>query len=330
MQRHMKWALGLAAALSAVACGESTQEVGDTYQGAIDASTLDAKFKPSSNAYSPVTAKVAGQPVPVYNLGTVPLEVKKDGKVTTAGVPVDASGRPYLPASWVNTTSYDLVDGCKVGKADFDFRNDSYPENVQWSLFDKLPLSVSSTTRPPVALVKVKRWTGTGSTQCNAIKDDVSLTEGAFGGAAEEGESLALRAIIDVAATVKPLRADSAFTSQGGWHHGLQLAWLDGGPVAVVTEDIAEGKTSDNVKLMDGVLVSAASGTSAPAQYLFSAKPGEEGWSPLVRLRTFTAPNGKTPADYTGLCTDTCADTELRLTSATKFSGVLFVVGSTL
>jgi hypothetical protein len=326
----MKWALGLAAALSTVACGESTEEVGDTYQGTIDGSTLDSKFKPSSNAYSPVTAKVAGEPVAFYNLGVVPLEVKKSGKVTTAGVPVDASERPYLPASWVNTTSYDLVDGCQVGKADFDFRNDDYPENVQWPLFDKLPLSVSSTTRPPVALVKVKRWTGTGSTQCNAIKDDTSLTEGVFGGAAEEGESLALRAIIDVAGTVKPLREGSAFTSTGGWYKGLQLAWLDGGPVTVVTEEIAEGKTSDNVKLMDGVLVSGASGSSDPAQYLFSAKPGDADWSPLVRLRTFTAPGGKKPSEYTGLCTDECADTELRLTSANKFSGVLFIVGSTL
>jgi len=325
----MKCVLGLAAALSAVACGESTQEVGDTYQGVIDATVLDNKFKPASGTYKPVKAAMAhGAPVAFYNLGLVAPEVKKDGKVTTAGVPVDDAGRPYLPASQVTLTSYDFADGCQTGKADFDFRTDNYPENVQWPLFEKLPLPVTGATTPPVLpLVKVKRWTGTGSQQCNAIKDVKSLTEGAFGGSAAEGETVALRAIIDVSARFDALRDGSTFTYSGGWYRGLQLGFLDGGSAPVD----AEG----NVKVMDGVLVSPPSSNAAAgdtATYLFAAQPGEEGWSPVVRLRTFTATAAQPASSYTGVCYDdaACGETELHITPLNKYSGVLFVVGSTL
>ncbi|MFP2906867.1 hypothetical protein ACLESD_17835 [Pyxidicoccus sp. 3LFB2] len=322
----MKCALGLVAALSAAACGDSTEEVGDKYQGVIDASTLDTKFRPTSGNYRPATAKVKGASVPFYNLGQVATERKDDkGVLTNSGVPVDETGRPYLPASRVVTTSYDLTDGCITGKAEFDFRTDNYPETVQWPLFGALPLTVTGNTTPPVLpLVKVTRWTGTGGEQCNAIKDVTSLTKGTFGGAAEEGDTVALRAVIDVSAQLNPLRQGSEFTAQGGWYRGLQLAYLDGGNVPV--------DEAGNVKVMDGVLVSPPTGAPATETpvYLFVARPGEEGWSPVVRLRTFTATTAKPASSYTGLCVDVCAETELNLTTVTRYAGVLFVVGSTL
>jgi len=320
------YALGLAAALSAVACGESTREVGDPYQGVIDASTFDAKFRPTSGAYRPATARVKGTSVPFYNLGQVATERKDDkGVLTNAGVPVDDNGRPYLPASRVVAKAYDLTEGCRTGKADFDFRTDSYPETVQWPLFGALPLAVTGNTTPPVLpLVKVTRWTGTEGQQCNAIKDAASLTKGAFGGAAEEGETLALRAVIDVSAQLSPLRQDSEFTAQGGWFRGLQLAYLDGGEVQV--------DEAGNVKVMDGVLVSPPTGAPATETpvFLFTARPGEAGWSPVVRLRTFTATTMKPASSYTGLCIDTCTATELNLASINRYAGMLFIVGSTL
>jgi hypothetical protein len=318
--------LGLVAALGAVACGESTEEVGDTYQGVIDGSTLDSKFRPTSGQYRPATAKVKGNNVPFYNLGTVAAERKdSNGVLTNSGVPVDANGVPFLPANRVVTTSYEFTDGCRTGKPDYDFRTDNYPETVQWPLFDKLPLAVTGNTTPPVLpLAKVLPWTGTGGQQCNAIKDVKSLTEGAFGGAVGEGETISLRAIIDVSAQLNPLRTDSQFGSQGGWYRGLQLAFLDGGAVPV--------QADGNLKVMDGVLVSPPTG--APASevpvYLFAAQPGEEAWSPVVRLRTFTATTARPASSYTGLCYDTCSSTELNVTPITRYSGVLFVIGSTL
>ncbi|NTX50224.1 hypothetical protein [Myxococcus sp. CA039A] len=322
----MKCVLGLAAALSAMACGESNEEVGDKYQGVIDATNLDSKFRPTSGIYRPAAARVRGTNVPFYNLGQVATERKDDrGVLTNSGVPVDETGRPFLPASRVVATSYDFADGCKTGKADFDFRLDSYPETVQWPLFAALPLTVTGNTTPPVLpLMKVARWTGTGAEQCNSIKDVASLTKGAFGGAAEEETTLALRAIIDVSAQLNPLRTGSEFTAQGGWYRGLQLAYLDGGPVQV--------DETGNVRVMDGVLVSPPTGapTTETPVYLFSALPGEEGWSPVVRLRTFTATAAKPASSYTGLCVDTCAETELNLSTVTRYAGVLFVVGSTL
>ncbi|NVJ22397.1 MULTISPECIES: hypothetical protein [Myxococcus] len=322
----MKCVLGLAAALSAVACGESNEEVGDKYQGVIDATNLDSKFRPVSGVYRPAAAKAKGTSVPFFNLGQVPTERKDDrGVITNSGVPVDETGRPFLPASRVVATSYDFVDGCKTGKADFDFRNDSFPETVQWPVFATLPLTVTGNTTPHVLpLSKVTRWTGTGAQQCNAIKDLASLTKGSFGGAAEEATSISLRAIIDVSAQLNPLRSGSEFTSQGGWYRGLQLAYLDGGPVQV--------DEAGNVVAMDGVLVSPPTGAPATETpvYLFSSLPGEEGWSPVVRLRTFTATAAKPASSYTGLCVDACAETELNLTTVTRYAGVLFVVGSTL
>lgn len=326
VQTKMKCVLGLAAALSAVACGESNEEVGDKYQGVIDATNLDSKFRPVSGVYRPAAAKAKGTSVPFFNLGQVPTERKDDrGAITNSGVPVDETGRPFLPASRVVATSYDFVDGCKTGKADFDFRNDSFPETVQWPVFATLPLTVTGNTTPHVLpLSKVTRWTGTGAQQCNAIKDLASLTKGSFGGAAEEATSISLRAIIDVSAQLNPLRSGSEFTSQGGWYRGLQLAYLDGGPVQV--------DEAGNVVAMDGVLVSPPTGAPATETpvYLFSSLPGEEGWSPVVRLRTFTATAAKPASSYTGLCVDACAETELNLTTVTRYAGVLFVVGSTL
>lgn len=319
----MKCALGLAAALSVVACGESTDEVGDKYQGVIDASNLDAKFRPTSGNYRPATARVKGTNVPFYNLGQVPTERKDDkGNITNSGVPVDEAGRPFLPASRVVANTYDF-EGCKTGKPVFDFRNDSYPETEQWPLFSALPLPVTGNTTPHVLpLMKVTRWAGTGGQQCNAIKDLASLNKGAFGGAAEEGTTIAMRAIIDVSANLSPLRADSAFTSKGGWYRGLQLAYLDGGPVPV--------DATGNVKVMDGVLVSPPTGAPATETpvYLFAATPGDEAWSPVVRLRTFTATAAKPASSYTGLCVDACASTELDLATVNRYAGVLFVVGS--
>ncbi len=324
MQTQMKCALGLVAALS-VSCGESTDEVGDRYQGVIDASTLDTKFRPTSGNYRPTTARVRGTNVPFYNLGQVATERKDDrGVITNAGVPVDADGRPYVPAARAVNTSYEFAEGCVTGKADFDVRTDNYPETVQWPVFTNLPLTVTGNTTPPVVpLVKVTRWNGTSSEQCNAIKDAASLTKGNFGGGAGD-TTIALRAIIDVSANLNPLRADSAFTSQGGWYRGLQLAYLDGGEIPVDDQG--------NLKVMDGVLVSPPTGapTSETPVYLFSALPGDEGWSPVVRLRTFTATTAKPASSYTGLCTDVCAETELNISTLTRYSGVLFAVGSSL
>ncbi|XXF77195.1 hypothetical protein P2318_29705 [Myxococcaceae bacterium GXIMD 01537] len=323
MQRLTKWALGLMTALGAVSCGESTQEVGDVYQGAIDASVLDTKFKPTStNLYSPQLARANGVAFNVYRLGNVvPSEVITNGKLTTAGIPLNASSVPFLPASRVVTTSYELAEGCETGKPDFNLRTDNYPENVQWPLFDKLPIAVTGATTPPVLpLVKVKRWKGTAAEQCNAIKDVTSLTDGAFGGSAEDGETYALRAVIDVSADLALLHPESTFGFSGGWYRGMQLGYFDGGAVPVD----AEG----NLKMMDGVQV-GVTGSNATA-FVFQARPGDDVWSPVVRLRTFTAPAGSNVNSYHTLCYDAPCPAGTIDVRNLKYSGALFVVGSNL
>lgn len=310
MQTKQKWALTLTMALSAVSCGGST-EPGDAYQGVIDATVLDAKFLPAGTCgkdkcYQPVKAYSAGTEFSFYNLGLIAASDKN--------LPKDSASRPILPASAVKAMSYDFQD-CAKGK-EFDERTDAYREDMQYPVFDALPLT--STTALVLPLVKVQPWTGVSKYTCNAIKDAQSLKDGDFGGAASaENEFVALRPVIDM--TYLPYRPSAQ--AGYGWYRGLQLAYLEGGMVPVD----AEG----NVKVMDGVWAKPTSSTAKPtdatAKLIFQAKPGDEAWSPVVRLREIAG--GSTT--YKSLCYDPpCAADAVDMTKTPTYSGVLFLVSS--
>ncbi|MFL5358004.1 hypothetical protein [Archangium sp.] len=312
MQTKQKWALTLMMALGAVSCGGSS-EPGDAYQGFIDATVLDAKFQPGTGCgsggkdkcYLPVKSLINGEDFSFYNLGLVAPTDKLLVK--------DALSRPALPYGVVKTLSYDFPEGCKTGKT-FDERTDSYHEDMQYPVFDGLPLTSTTTTVLP--LVNLQPWTGVSKYTCNAIKDAQSLKDGDFGGTSGE-QSLALRAVIDM--TYLPARPSAQ--AGYGWYRGLQLAYLDGGAVPV-SED-------GNVKMMDGVWLkpttSGAKPTDATAKLVFQAKPGDAAWSPVVRLREISP--GSTV--YKRLCYDPpCATDAVDMTKTPTYSGVLFLVSS--
>jgi hypothetical protein len=151
---------------------------------------------------------------------------------------------------------------------------------------------------------------------CNAIKDAQSLKDGDFGGTSGD-QSLALRAVIDM--TYLPTRPSAQAVY--GWYRGLQLAYLDGGPVPT-NED-------GTVKLMDGVWLkpttSGAKPTDATAKLVFQAKPGDAAWSPVVRLREISP--GATV--YKRLCYDPpCAADAVDMNKPATYTGVLFLVSS--
>jgi hypothetical protein len=318
VRTKQKWALTLLTALSAMSCGDS--QPADPYQSFIDGSGLDTRFKPrngcgartsagalnSAVCYQEVKAWFNGEERPFVNLGLV---------AKSTSLP-DA----LLPASAVTALSYDFPDGCKPGKA-YDQRTDAYREDMQYSVFDTLPLA-STATNPPLLLplVRVQNWTGVSQYTCNAIKNDQSLKDGVFGGSAGEGDTLALRAIIDL--TYLPVTPSAQIPMienvPYGWYKGLQLAYFDGGPVPV--------REDGNVKTMDGVWLKPATSGALPtdpdARLVFQARPGEADWSPVVRLREIAA----TPPIYKSLCyAAPCPEDAIDMSKATTYTGVLFL-----
>jgi hypothetical protein len=316
VQTKQKWALRLMFALGAVSCGGSTQP-GDPYQGTIDATVLDAKFQTPATCGSNKRDKCffeakksysGGTQFSYFYLGFVAKSDKNLGK--------DALGRPLLPAPAVKINAYDFPEGCVAGK-EYDERTDSYRQDAQYAVFDALPI-VNATTMPlPLPLVKVHSWTGTAKTACNAIKDLKSLTAGDFGGAAAEDESFAFRAIVDPALVPYPYPPEVKF----GWYRGLQLAYFDSQLDASTAVD-----ADNNVRTMDGVWLKATSSETGPAltsNFLFQAKPGEQKWSPVVRLREYVVPSG---ASYKSLCYDPpCATDALDMTKVTTYTGMVFL-----
>ncbi|QRK11701.1 hypothetical protein JQX13_17495 [Archangium violaceum] len=311
MQTKQKWALTLTVALGAISCGGST-EPGDPYMGFIDGTALDSKFQTPSTcgkefktkctSYEPVKAYTGGEELSFYNLGYI------------TNAPKDADSRPVLPASAVKGTAYDFPEGCKTGK-EYNQRTDAYREDMQYPVLDTLPLKDTSNGAMVLPLVKVQNWTGVSQYTCNAIKNAQSLRDGDFGGAAAEGESYALRAVIDM--TYLPARPSAQAVY--GWYRGLQLAYLDGGAVPV--------EADGNLKVMDGVWVKTSSATSPTApgvRLVLQAKPGEEKWSPVVRLREVSG-----TGTYTRLCYDPpCAEDAIDMTAKPTYTGVLFLVAS--
>jgi hypothetical protein len=313
VQIPWKQTLGLVLALSAVSCGDSEQ-TGDTFQGYIDASGLDTKFQPagtcgSAKCYLTQTATVNADPVVFYNLGLV-----ANPDTTKAKPP------PAIVAESLTATAYDFPDGCIAGPA-YDRRTDAFALDEQYPVFSKLPTANTSTTAPAVLpLMKVISFSGSDKYECNAIKSATSVDKGNFQLTQQEGNTVALRAIIAPAKVQRP--DGSEYLPPLGWYKGLLLNYLDAGQVPVD----AQG----NLVTMDGVLVNPATGTASAVTannvLVLFARPGEVGWSPVVKLREFSAVGTAKPADYKSLCYDApCATTAVDMSKATKYTGTLFL-----
>ncbi|ATB44108.1 hypothetical protein CYFUS_009589 [Cystobacter fuscus] len=309
MRTKQKWALTLLTALGAMSCGDS-QPV-DPYQSFIDGTRLDAKFQPTAGC-GPLDKE--GKPSTLkcyqYSKGWFNGEERSFHNLALT-TPKDQ----LVKTSTATGISYDFPEGCATGKP-FDQRKDTYPEDIQYSVFDTLPLSTSA-----IPLVRVKGWTGVSSFTCNAIKNDQSLKDGVFGGGEAEGESYAVRAIIDPTfAYARPNDTAPLTQFTYGWHRALLLAYLDGGPVPV------DG--NGNVKTMDGLWLKPSSSSAKPtdlnARLVFQARPGEANWSPVVRLREVSVSANTT---FKSLCyTEPCPEDAFNMaTTPVTYTGVLFL-----
>jgi hypothetical protein len=324
--RALKWLF----ALGAVSCAGSTEPLGDSYQGYVDGTGFDSKFLPgacassgSDRCYRSMKGNVNGVAMDFYNLGVV----------ATSALPKDSGNRPYLPVSLLKQTvhGFQPTETCEKVK-DFDQRTDAYPQDVQWAVFDSLPMTAST---PVLPVLKVSVWEGVSGAPCNAIKDATSLKDGDFGGRVME-ERLAMAPVIDMTAFVRAKDGTTNLQPARGWYRGLQLAYLDGSFVEQmdVTVD-ANGTTVPALKTMDGVFIKPTTGTapspgSSSAALVFAAAPGDAAFSQVVRLREITAPTGVQPSSYKRLCYDPgatgCPADSIDMTKANTYNGVLFLV----
>jgi hypothetical protein len=96
--------------------------------------------------------------------------------------------------------------------------------------------------------------------------------------------------------------------SQVGWYKGLQVAYLDGGRIPTKVVKDASGNDVVSLAVMDAAILnpsgSSFSAVTLSRAILFPAAPGDDGWSPLVRLHNVNLANlgGKKVGDYNGIC----------------------------
>lgn len=288
------------------ACGAGSKAQGDAYLGVIDGSALDAKFLPgkcgSQPCYPGLTAYAKGSPVYFYLLGTL---------ATATLPPLKAAAAPAV---------YRLPEGECDAVTGYDPMRDAYPSLTQFPIFSSLPLTARAgvVVLPFVTVVDVVR---TSALQCNAVKGAASI--GTDGGAGEFGlqpdaaktPTVSLWAVTDPAAPLSPPSADSTLATAYGWYRGLLLTYLDGGPVPV--------SPSGDLLAMDGVILDPAGLTTFakptdPKVVLLPFRPGEAGYSPIVKLHSWRLPAGKVGGDYTGLCLSgtNCGPKEVNFTQA--------------
>jgi hypothetical protein len=313
-----------AVALLALGCGKD-EGGGDPYRGVIDASGLDAALRPVADAarcpggpcYPLQRAQAEGTPLEIYNLGST----------SGAAFPTGSGGSPVVPVALASIRAWDAGTACTPGGG-YDPRVDDYPTDVQFPIFNGLPLagSGSGLILPLIAVFGIE---GLSGNRCNDLKDAGSIAlpgvgGGDFGATSTTSSQLYLWAVIDMTARL-PVPIGSTFASRGGWYRGLQLRFLDGG---ALTPD-----PQGNLPVMDGALVHPAfPGTrSLPTDadaVVLPARPGSPGFSPIVRLHHFDMGPAEPMGTYTAICAGgPCGANEVDMTAADPATSyVLFLV----
>jgi hypothetical protein len=305
------------------ACGNGSQA--DPYAGFVDATPFDPRYVAATDrtvcqgnplCYAPQQGYAKGQPAYFYNVGAAGLGQLPKMNATTAQATIHA---------------FDFPHGCIVGP-EFDERVDAYSQDVQYPIFDSLPLVAKPPVLPIVAVSGIEAQHGN---ICNDLKDTRSIAPhgppgegGKFGAQVSGTPVYRLWAIIDPTAPVLTEQKGAMVLPPLGWYRGLLLSYLDGG---VVPFD--PNGTGGQFAVMDGLLLQPNSGATQskptdPKVVLLPFVPGDTGYSPLVRLHNFILPAGKQPGDYTSICTGApCADNAADPTVAQAAQTMLFIVG---
>lgn len=306
-----------ACALLCGSCGPSEEP--DDFKGFVDGSAFDTKFLAgrcgSTPCYPSQAAFVKGQPISFYNLGVV---------ASTATVPPPVIKAANLPPV------FDFPgQRCKQGPS-YEPMRDPYDSTNQLPLFSALPLATKTAGVLVSPFVNVVQIVSNTVFNCNDAKD---ASEVAYNGSAatkyaltaDTSTQVRMRAVIDPTAPLAPATADLKVTTSLGWYKSLLLTYLDGGPVPV--NEKGELVAMDGVILDPAGATTFAKGTDQKVVILPFA-PGDDGYSPIVRLHSWRLPAGKVPGDFTGLCTaPNCGPKDVNFAlAATAVFNTIFIV----
>ena len=271
-----------------LSCG--SVDVADPFKGFIDASSLDAKFLPgkcgSLPCYPSQQGFVHGAPFYFYNVGTL---------ITSTLPALKADAAPI---------AYAWAPGHCKPVADYQPMRDAYPSDTQFPLFTALPLATRTASVVVSPFVNVRPIAASEPYNCNDLKDAQWVGVGAtapgkFSPIAGDGGEIRLWAVIDPTAFLSPSSPDFTLSASYGWYKDLLLTYLDGGPVPL--NDKRELLAMDGVILDPAGVTTFSKGTDSKV-VLLPFKPGEAGYSPIVKLHSWRLPAGKVPGDYTGTC----------------------------
>jgi hypothetical protein len=215
IERLLKAALLCACA---AACGgffPNSSNGADPYLGYVDGLGLDAKFLPapagvtcSNGPCYPVQQGWAhGRPAFFYNLGAVPA---------SSAALVDASGNFAVPTSLVTINAYDFSPGCATptNPYTFDPVSEAYPSNVQFPIFNGLPLTSYVFDAIVMPFVAHYAATEASGTICQYLKDSSSIGT-KFGSSGGQFVDFQMWPVIDVV-TTGTVTASSGITSSKG------------------------------------------------------------------------------------------------------------------
>jgi hypothetical protein len=312
----------LCAVALAAACGGSSNEP-DAYNGVIDGAGLDLKFvavaastssvstacKSGGACYPDQRGYANGKELHFYNMGST--------RTSYLPNPIPVSVADHKPDGNGGAHVDNFPNSCTPGRA-FNSRTDAYPTARQAPIFDELPLATTTynaTVWPVIALYGV---TGVSGETCNDLKDSRSIANandeeaGSFGARrSATPNGYQLWPVISPTALVPTLTGaiDTSFGAQLGWFRGLQLKYLNGGPIPTARlQDPAfptdPSKLIEALVPMEGVIVNTPTSFSAPTAdqvVIFPAVPGTEAWSPIARLHNYKS-KGEALGTFKGLC----------------------------
>jgi hypothetical protein len=320
----------LAVLLALGACGEASKNAPDPYYGTVDTTAFDTRFVPSTNktscpngaCYPYQLGYEGGNQIHFFNFGATP----------TKNFPVDQAGATQIPVAVANS-AYQFAE---CTPRPYDTFADSFDPSVQFPIFAKLPLATTNTKAFLLPLAAVYAVDGVTGENCNDLKNASSIgpqigPAGKFGAQASNVVQYHFWAPIDMTAQL-PATSQLCHTPgqvmyppntpvcPGGWYKGLQFEFLDGGQVPVDSSGM-------NLAYMDGAILDAGAGsfTAVTAQnaVVLPHKPGDPGYSPIMRLFDYVLPAGYALGDGTlwAICTSqascTAPECPIQCSSAT-------------
>lgn len=287
------------------------------FQPTVPSSSQRSTCNGATSCYLPQTGFVNGQVIPFFNAGVI-----KPLPFATLPSYVPASCAPSgMSCVYAASMADHRSDGgggwhadvfphsCKPGS--YDPVNDAFPRDQQFSIVDALPVNnlTNTSALPPLGMVAVSSVTGVAGETCNDIKYFSSVgsasSPGHFG--ARRGDAPAgyeVWYLFDPSVPVLRASGPNAAPVEVSslWFNGLQANYLSGGPVPTD----AQG----NLLTMDGVILGTSTAFGDPTangKVLLPYQPGDDGYSPIVRLHDFktstTGLNAVCPLGAT--CTNT-------------------------